>query len=66
MFSIYALLLSLHHSYVLGMHPSLCYCALLVACSDDHLLCHMIIVVISIGFFFVFDQVARMFYNMLT
>ena len=39
MFSIYALLLSLHHVYVLDMHTSLCYCALLVACLDDHLLC---------------------------
>ena len=48
MFSIYALLLSLHHAYVLDMHLSLCYCALLVACSNDHLLCYMIIVVISI------------------
>ena len=47
-FSIYALLLSLHHVYALDMHTSLCYCALLIACSDDHLLCYMIIVVISI------------------
>ena len=36
MFSIYALLLSLHHAYVLDMHTSLCYCALLIACLDDH------------------------------
>ena len=48
---IYALLLSLHHAYVLKMHTSLCYCALLVACSDDHLPCYMIIVVISIWLF---------------
>ena len=48
---IYALLLSLHHAYVLDMHTSLYYCALLVACSDDHLLCYMIIVVISIWLF---------------
>ena len=47
-FSIYALLFSLHHVYALDMHTSLCYCALLIACSDDHLLCYMIIVVISI------------------
>ena len=40
MFSIiYALLLSSHHAYVLDMHTSLCYCALLVAYSNDHLLC---------------------------
>ena len=37
--------------YVLDMHLSLCYCALLNACSDDHLLCYMIIVVISIWLF---------------
>ena len=36
MFNIYALLLSLYHAYVLDMHTSLCYCALLVACLDDH------------------------------
>ena len=33
---------------VLDMHLSLYYCALLIACSDDHLLYYMIIVVISI------------------
>ena len=48
MFSLYALLLSSHRVYVLDMHISLCHCALLVACSDDHLLYYMIIVVISI------------------
>ena len=48
MFSIYALLLSSHHAYVLDIHLSLGYCALLVACSNYHLLCYMIIVVISI------------------
>ena len=48
MFSIYALLLSSHRVYVLDMYTSLCYYALLVACSDDHLLCYMIIVVIFI------------------
>ena len=48
LFSIYVLLLSLHRVYALDMHTSLCYCALLVACSDDHLLCYVIIVVISI------------------
>ena len=47
-FSIYALLLSSHRAYVLDMHLSLCHCALLVTCSDDHLFCYMIIVVISI------------------
>ena len=45
-FSIYVLLLSSHHVCVLDMYTSLYYCALLVACSDDHLLCYMIIVVI--------------------
>ena len=48
MFSIYALLLSSHCVCVLDMHTSLCYCVFLIACSDDHLLCYMIIVVISI------------------
>ena len=50
-FSIYALLLSLHHAYVLDMYTSLCYCASLIACLDDHFLCYMIIVVISIWLF---------------
>ena len=44
----YALLFSLHHVCALDMHISLCYCASLNACSDDHLLCYVIIVVISI------------------
>ena len=44
----YALLFSSHHVCVLDMHISLCYCALLNACSDDYLLCYVIIVVISI------------------
>ena len=47
-FSIYALLLFSHRVYVLDMHTSLCYCALLVACLDDPLLYYMIILVISI------------------
>ena len=51
MFSIYTLLFSLHHVCVLDMHTSLCYCASLIACSDDHLLCYVIIVVISIWLF---------------
>ena len=51
MFSIYALLFSLHRVSVLDMHTSLCYCASLNACSDDHLLCYVIIVVISIWLF---------------
>ena len=37
-----------HHAYMLDMHISLCYCVFLIACSNDHLLCYMIIVVISI------------------
>ena len=37
--------------FVLDMHTSLCYCASLNACSDDQLLCYMIIVVISIWLF---------------
>ena len=36
---------------VLDMHISLCYCASLNACSDDNLLCYVIIVVISIWLF---------------
>ena len=50
-FSIYALLLSLHCVCVLDMHSSLCYCVSLNACSDDHFLCYVIIVVISIWLF---------------
>ena len=48
MFSIFALLFSLHHVCVLNMHTSLCYYASLNACSDDHLLCYVFIVVISL------------------
>ena len=55
-FSIYALLLSSYHVYVLDIHTSLCHCALLVACSDDHLLCYIIIVVISICLFCVWSS----------
>ena len=51
MFSIYTLLFSSHHAYVLNMYTSLCYWVLLVACLDNHLFCYMIIVVISIWLF---------------
>ena len=51
MFSIYALLFSLHCVYVFDMHTSLCYYASLNACSDDHLLRYVTIVVISIWLF---------------
>ena len=37
--------------FVLDMHTSLCYCTSLNACLDDHLLCYVIIVVISIWLF---------------
>ena len=40
--------LVLHRVCVLDMHTYLCYCASLNACSDDQLLCYVIIVVISI------------------
>ena len=51
MFSIYALLFSLHRVCVLDMHTSLCYCASLNACSDDRFLYYVIIIVISIWLF---------------
>ena len=51
MFSIYALLFLLHRVCVLVMHTSLFYCASLNACSDDHLLYYVIIVVISLWLF---------------
>ena len=56
MFSIYTLLLSSYHTFVLDMHSSFCYCALLVVYSDDHLFCYMIIVVISIWLFYVWSS----------
>ena len=56
MFSIFALLLSTHRVCVLDMHTFLCYYALLVACSDDHLHCYMIIVFISIWLFGVWSS----------
>ena len=65
-FSIYALLFSLHRVCVLDMHTSLCYYVSLNACSDDHLLCYVIIVVISIWLFLVYDQVAHMFHIIFT
>ena len=37
--------------FVLDMHTSLCYCVSLNACSDDHLLYYVIIVVISLWLF---------------
>ena len=55
-FSIYALLLSSHHAYVLDMHSSLSYFVLLVACLDDNLLYYMIIVVISIRLFCIWSS----------
>ena len=58
MFSIYALLFSSHRVCMLDMHTFFMPCALLIACSDDHLPCydhcsnfHMSVV---------FDQVAHM------
>ena len=51
MFSIYALLFSLHRVSVLDMHTFLCYCVSLNACLDDHLLCYVIIVVIYFWLF---------------
>ena len=50
-FSIYALLFSLHHVCLLDMYTSLCYYDSLIACSDDHLFCYVIIVVISLWLF---------------
>ena len=50
-FSIYALLFSLHRVCVLDMHTSLYYYISLNACLDDHLFCYVIIVVISIWLF---------------
>ena len=55
-FSIYALLFSSHCVYVLDMHTSLCYYALLITYSDDHLLYYVIIVVISIWLFSVWSS----------
>ena len=66
MFSIYTLLSSLHRVCILDMLTSLCYCASLNACSDDHLLCYVIIVVIFYMTILVYDQVAHMFHIMFT
>ena len=64
-FSIYALLLSSHHVYMLDMHWSLWYCDLLVACSDDHLFCYTIIVVISIWLFWCMTKLLTCFISCL-
>ena len=61
MFSIYALLFSLYRVCVLDMHTSLCYYASLNACSDDHLLCYVIIVIISIWLFWYMIQLLTCF-----
>ena len=55
-FSIYALLHLSHRVYVLDMHTSLCHCTLLIAYSNDRLLCYMIIVIISIWLFCVWSS----------
>ena len=47
-FSIYSLFFSSHHVYVLDMLSSLYYCAFLLACSNDHLVYYVIIVVIFV------------------
>ena len=57
--------LVLHRVCVLDMYISLCYCASLNACSDDLLLCYVIIVVIFMTVL-VYDQVAHMFHIMFT
>ena len=59
MFSIYALMLSSHHAYVLDMHISLCHCALLVALLHDH--CSNLYMTVL-----VYDQVAHIFHIMFT
>ena len=55
-FSIYDLLFSSYRVYVLDMHTFLCYCALLIACLDDHLFCYVIILVFSIWLFCVWSS----------
>ena len=57
---------SLHHVCVLVMHTSLYYCASLNACSDDHLLCYVIIVVISLWLFWCMIKLIHMFHIMFT
>ena len=54
--SLYVCFLVLHRICMLDMLTSLCYCASLNACSDDHLLCYVIIVVISIWLFLVWSS----------
>ena len=49
--SLYVYFLVLHRVCVLDMHTSLCYCASLNACSNDHLFCYVIIVIISLWLF---------------
>ena len=57
---------SSHHVYVLDMHTFLCYCALLIACLDDHLICYVIIVVISIWLFGIWSSCSYMFHIIFT
>ena len=62
-FSIYALLFSSHRVYLLDMHTFICYYVLLLACSDDHLLCYMVIVVISIWLSCVWSSCLHILYH---
>ena len=50
-FMVLWVMLCCSHLCVLDMHISLCYCASLNACSDNHLLCYVIIIVIYIWLF---------------
>ena len=61
MFSIYALLFSLHRVCVLDMHTSLCYYTSLNACSDYHLICYVINVVISLWLFWCMIKLFKCF-----
>ena len=61
MFSIYALLFSLHRVCVLDMHTSLCYYTSLNAYSDYHLICYVITVVISLWLFWCMIKLFKCF-----
>ena len=63
-FSIYVLLFSSYCVYVLDMHTFLYYFASLIVCSDDHLFCYIIIVVISIWLFGVWSSCSYLFHIM--
>ena len=62
-FSLVSMLYCSHYCvFMLDMHTSFCYCALMIVCLDDNLHCWVIIIVISIWLFCVRSSYTHMFH----